>query len=133
MLPSRYVGRRALPGVGHRLNFLLLLVILLEPLIASPHSAGQPAHGRARSRSLAGVARYGATNGANRGTARSAPRDVTLCSQRSVRRRRRAGNGSLSSACVISSLRSALPGRRQKQSCERRDGECESNANPVAA
>jgi hypothetical protein len=121
------------PSVGHRLNFLLLWLILPEPLIASPHSAGQPTHGGPRSRSLAGVARYGAANCAKRGTPRSASRNVTLWSQRSVRRRRRAGNSRLSSACIISGLRLALPGSRQKQCCERRDGECESNAIPVAA
>jgi hypothetical protein len=100
--------------MGHRLNFLLLLLILPEPLITSPHSAGQPAHGGARSRSLAGVARYSAANCAKRGTPRSASRNVTLRLQRSVRRRRRAGNSRLSSACIISSLRLALPGSRQK-------------------
>jgi hypothetical protein len=65
-------------------NFLLLLLILLEPLIASPHTACQTAHRGPRSCSLAGVARYSTANCAERGAPRSASRNMTLPSQRSV-------------------------------------------------
>jgi hypothetical protein len=111
--------------------FLLLLLILLEPLIASPHSAGQPPHSGACRRPFAGVARYSAANRAECSTPRSASRNVTLPLQRSVRRSRRAGNGSLSSVRILSGLRLALPG--QKECGERRDDECESDASPEAA
>ena len=66
----------ALLGTGCGLGSDLLLLILLEPLIAPAHSAGQPAHRRARGGSSARVTRYRA---AHRAAPRAAPFTTCPC------------------------------------------------------
>ena len=60
------------------LSIGLLLTILLKPLIAPPHSAGEPAHRRASSGTLTRVARYRTSNRSKRGSARGAFQHMTL-------------------------------------------------------
>jgi hypothetical protein len=81
-----------------------LLLILLEPLIAPAHSAGQPTHRRARGGAGARVARNRPAYRAECGAASRTSDDMTLRRQRLVRFGRRVRGGSLRSARIESGL-----------------------------
>jgi hypothetical protein len=82
----------------------LLLLILLEPLIASAHSAGQSAHRRFCGCTRARVAGYRAANRSKCGASRGASRDVPLRRQWLIRYRVRIRPGGLTSAGIKTGL-----------------------------
>jgi hypothetical protein len=81
-----------------------LLLILLEPLIASAHSAGQSAHRRTRGGAGAGIAGYRTAYRSERGAARRSFDHMTLRWRGLVRCGARVGGRSLGFARIESSL-----------------------------
>ena len=63
---------------GRLRSGLLLLLILLEPLLAPAHSAGQTAHRRASSGTLTRVASYRTANCSKRSATPRASHDMPL-------------------------------------------------------